>query len=127
MCTSLIAQRPPEAESIISLTRVAGILALVFGVIAIIIGVIMLIFIVGIIPLIFGIIDIIIYINCREIVDLVERGEYRRAKDKTLTWMIIGFILGGIIIGIVLLVAYLKYDELLRSVSRIPTPSGTLT
>lgn len=41
-------------------------------------------------------------------------SEYKRAKDKTLVWMIIGFILGGIIIGIIMLVAYLKYDELLR-------------
>jgi sensor histidine kinase YesM len=105
---------PPEAESIRSITRVAGILALIFGIILMIIGAVMLLFIVGVIPLIFGIIDIIIYRNCSEIIRLIEMGDYRRAREKTLIWMIIGFIVGGIIIGILLLVAYLKYDELVR-------------
>ncbi|MEM4040886.1 MAG: hypothetical protein QXM83_03600, partial [Ignisphaera sp.] len=100
------------------------ILALIFGILMIILGVVTLIFIVGILPLVFGIIDIIIYVNCKEIVSLVEDGEYRRAKEKTLVWMIIGFILGGILIGIVLLIAYLKYDELVRRVQS-SAPTGT--
>jgi uncharacterized membrane protein HdeD (DUF308 family) len=105
---------PPEAESIRSLTRIAGIFALILGIIWMIIGFITLIFIFGVILLIFGIVDILIYTNCNEIIRLIEMGDYRRAKDKTLTWTVIGFILGGLIIGILLLVAYLKYDELLR-------------
>jgi hypothetical protein len=73
-----------------------------------------LILIVGAIPLIFGIVDTLIYSNCNEIVRLVEMGDYRRAKDKNAHMDDIGFILGGIIISILLLVAYLKLDELLR-------------
>lgn len=109
-------QRPPEAESIISLTRIAGILALIIGIIALIAGVITLIILVGIIPIALGIVDILIYTNCNKIIEHVENGEYRRAKEKTLTWTIIGFIFGGIIIGVLLLIAYLKYDNLLRAV-----------
>jgi uncharacterized protein YceK len=73
---------PPEAESIRSITKVAGILALIFGVILMIIGAAMLLHIVGVIPLIFGIIDIIIYSNCSEIIRLIEMGDYRRAREK---------------------------------------------
>lgn len=107
-------QIPPEAESIVTLTRIAGILALVFGIILLIIGIVTIWLLVGVIPLVFGIVDILIYTNTNEIIRLVESGDYRKAKERTLVWMILGFILGGIIIGILLLVAYLKYDELLR-------------
>ncbi|MEM1542179.1 MAG: hypothetical protein QW101_06365 [Ignisphaera sp.] len=124
MSTPSTIQTPPEAESIISLVRIASILALIFGIIMIIVGVVTLIVIVGIIPLVFGVIDIIIYVNCKEIISLVEDGEYRRAKEKTFIWMIIGFILGGILIGIILLIAYIKYDELLRRV-QTSAPTGT--
>ncbi|MEM4502089.1 MAG: hypothetical protein QXV42_01405 [Ignisphaera sp.] len=124
MSTPSTMRIPPEAESIISLVKIAGILALIFGILMIIVGVVTLIDIVGIIPLVFGVIDIIIYVNCKEIISLVKDGEYRRAKEKTLVWMIIGFILGGILIGIVLLIAYLKYDELLRRVQS-SAPTGT--
>lgn len=67
-----IRQKPPEAESIINLINIAGILALIFGIIMIIIGALTIIFLVGIIPLIFGIVDIIIYVSCREIISLIE-------------------------------------------------------
>lgn len=41
-------------------------------------------------------------------------------------WMIIGFIFGGLIVGILLLVAYLRYDELLRY-TQIQTATTTTT
>lgn len=122
MVLSSAVQRTPEAESIISLTKVAGILALIFGILLIIAGVVTLIIIVGVVFLIFGILDIVIYVNCNEIVSMVERGDYKRAREETLVWMVIGFIFGGIVIGILLLIAYIKYDELLRGVQ-----SSTLT
>jgi len=71
---------PPEAESIVSLTKVAGILALIFGIIAIFFGAFLIIVLVGIVPLIASVLDILIYTNCTEIIRLVERGEYRRAR-----------------------------------------------
>ena len=80
---------PPEAESIVSLTKVAGILVLIFGIIAIFFGAVFIIVLIGILPLIAGVLNILIYMNCTEIIRLVERGEYRRAKEKTLAWMII--------------------------------------
>jgi hypothetical protein len=73
-----------------------------------------LILIVGVITLIFGIVDTLIYSNCNEIVRLVEMAITGGQKDKNAHMDDIGFILGGIIISILLLVAYLKLDELLR-------------
>lgn len=113
---------PPEAQSIKSFINIAGILALVFGILLIIYGVITMIFIIGIIPLVFGIIDILIYTQLKNIQKLIDQRKYREAKSKTLTWMIIGFILGGIIIGILLLIAYLKFDELIRKAESAPAP-----
>ncbi len=113
---------PPEAESIKSLINIAGILALVFGIIWIIIGAITIASIIGVVFIVFGVVDILIYLQLKSITELIDRGRYREAKDKTLTWMIIGFILGGIIIGILLLVAYLKYDELLRKAAVAAPP-----
>jgi hypothetical protein len=107
-------KHPPEAESIRDLTRIAGILALIIGVILVFIGAVFIIVLVGVIPLIIGIVNILIYLNCKEITRLIDNGEYNRAKEKTLVWMVIGFIFGGVIIGVILLVAYLKYSELLK-------------
>jgi hypothetical protein len=106
----------PEVESILSLNGVAGILALILGIIMIIIAAIgfFIFFAIGVFFLIFGIVDLLIWNKLRELNDLVEQGVYRKAKDEQLTWAILGLILGGVIIGIVLLIAYLKYDEILR-------------
>lgn len=121
-----LAQRPPETESIISLTKVAGILALIGGVIALIVGAITLIVFIGVVFIVIGVLNVLIYTNCREIVELVERGEYRRAKEKTFAWMILGFIFGWVVVGILLLVAYIKYDELIRH-TQPPQPLGHFT
>ena len=77
-------------------------------------GAITLIIWIGIVPIIFGIIDFIIRSNIKEINSLIDNKEYSKAKEKQLLWTIIGFILGGVIIGILLLLGYLKYDELIR-------------
>ncbi len=108
---------PPEVDTIKTLVKVSGILALVFGIILLIIGLATLLF--GVFLLIPGIIDIliyVIYVNCKEIIRLVEMRNYQRAKEKTHVWMIMGFIFGGIVIGLLLLAAYLKYDEVLRRI-----------
>lgn len=115
-------QIPPEAESVISLTRIAGILALVIAILMLVVGAITLIFFVGVFLIILGVVDLLVYFNCNEIIRLVESGDYRRAKEKTLVWMIIGFIFSWIIVGILLLVAYMKYDELIRRYPSQPSP-----
>jgi len=66
---------------------------------------------VDVIPLIFGVIDIAIYSECKNIMRLIDEGKYGEAKSKTLTWMMVGFILGGLIPGILLLIAYMKLGE----------------
>lgn len=111
-----------EVESLKSLLNVASILALVFGIIFIIWGALTLIVLVGVFPLIIGIVDIIIYLRIKEIIGLVDQGRYKEAKDKTMIWMIIGFILGGLIIGIILLIAYLKYDAIIKQRAAIAPP-----
>jgi len=111
-----------EVESLKGLLSIASILALVFGILLIIWGALTITVFVGIAPLVFGIVDLIIYLQIKEIIRLVERGQYKEAKDKTMIWMIIGFILGGIIIGIILLIAYLKYDTIIRQKAVAATP-----
>ena len=109
-----VAPLPPEAESIKSLVKITGIISLIFGILLIISGIAMIIFLVGIVPLIFGIIDLLIWSNCKKINELIDQRKYKEAKDKTLIWMVIGFIFGGLIPGILLLLAYIKYDEVIR-------------
>lgn len=113
---------PTEAETIRSLLNVSSILALVFGIIWIIVGAFTLIFLVGIIFIVFGIVDFIIYVNIKSIIDLVETRRYGEAKDKTLVWTVIGFIFGGVIVGVLMLIAYLKFDELIRRAGPAPPP-----
>jgi H+/Cl- antiporter ClcA len=68
-----------------------------------------------VLSLTFGIVDIVAFTQIKTIKQLVENSKYREAKDKTLLWSIITLVLGGVIVGILLIVAYIKYDELLRS------------
>jgi len=101
----------PAASTARGLVYATSILSLIFGILMIIIGVVLLIFIIGFIPLIFGIVDILIYMQCKDIMRLIDEKRYEEAKSRTLVWMIIGFILGGIITGILLLIAYIKLGE----------------
>ena len=110
-------QLPPEAESIKDLNNVGGIICLIFGILFLVIGIVTLIVLVGVVFIIFAIINFVIRSNLKEINHLINQGEYRRAKEKEMIWMILGFILGGIIIGIILLIAYIKYDDLIRHTS----------
>ncbi|HTT46300.1 MAG TPA: hypothetical protein VMH38_09900 [Thermoplasmata archaeon] len=109
----MMAAEPPEVESIKSMLHVARIIALIFGIILLVFGIITLIFIIGIVPLIFGIVDLVMYSRFKEIEAMVNQRQYEAAKAKTLVWMIIGFILGGILVGIFALIAYLKFDPVI--------------
>ena len=110
-------QLPPEAETIKDLNNVGGIISLIFFILFLVIGIITLIVLVGVVFIIFAVINFVIRSNLKEINRLIDQGEYRRAKEKEMVWMILGFILGGIIIGIILLIAYIKYDDLIRYAS----------
>jgi hypothetical protein len=131
-------QEPPEAQSIKSMFHITRILALVFGIILFLAGLglaaldvavyesctaiignfctgLGFILIGPIILLLFGVIDIIIFMKMKTLENMVNARQYEQAKAATLVWMILGFILGGLIIGILLLIAYIKFDPLINS------------
>jgi hypothetical protein len=47
-----------------------------------------------------------------EINTRIKERKFNQARNEQLPWMILGFILGGIIIGLILLIAYVKYDDI---------------
>jgi hypothetical protein len=129
---------PPEAQSIRSMLHIVRILAIIFGILLLLGGIALAAVVAlgastcgssgggsycgaafgaalagGIIILIFGVVDFVIYLQMGEIETMVNQRQYLAAKGKTLIWMVLGFILGGIIIGILLLVAYIKFDPLI--------------
>lgn len=104
----------PEADSLISLNHAAGIISILLGILFLIFGILTVIAFFGIFFIVFGIIDMYIWGKLKEINALLRNKNYRHAKSDQLTWAVIGFFLGGIIIGIILFICYLKYDELIR-------------
>ncbi|MGA8605175.1 MAG: hypothetical protein WB788_09010 [Thermoplasmata archaeon] len=127
---------PPEVQSIKSMLHIVRILAIIFGILLFLAGVAYAAFLAyafsvcgayggfctgslgfALIPaifiIIFGVVDFVIYMQMKEIEAMVNNRQYEAAKSKTLLWMILGFILGGIIIGVLLLIAYLKFDPVI--------------
>jgi hypothetical protein len=134
----VVPQEPPEVQSIKSMLHIVRILAIIFGIILALVGIgyallIILAFsacgaagvgvycggalafflVFPILILIWGVVDIIIFLQMKEIEGMVDQHRYEPAKAKTLVWTILGFILGGIIIGVLLLIAYLKFDPVI--------------
>jgi hypothetical protein len=56
---------------------------------------------------------LLLYINIRQIQRMVDQGQYQQAKDKSLIWMILGFIFGFLLTGIFILLAYIKFDAVI--------------
>ncbi len=54
-----------------------------------------------------------VYLRIGAIRDLVDAGRLAEAKERTLIWMILGFIF-GILVGVLLLIAYIKFDPAIR-------------
>jgi len=133
---------PPEAQSIKSMLHIARILALIFGILLLLGGLayvgllvaaydacqsafggcvgiyaagIGFVLIPAIVIVVFGVFDFLIWIKTKEIEAMVNQRQYEQAKSATLLWMILGFILGGILIGIILLIAYIKFDPLINA------------
>jgi len=144
MAAPPMAFEPAEAQSIRSMLHIIRILAIIFGILLAIGGVAYAAFvalafnacntassvinfsgpfcgqalwtllIAPIFFLIFGVVDVIVYLQMRHIEELVNQRQFEQAKSTTLVWMIVGFVLGGILLGILLLVAYLKFDPLVN-------------
>lgn len=129
---------PPEASSIKSLLHIARILALIFGILFFLGGLaytalaiaaynscsalvgsycngLGFVLIFPIFIILWGVFDVLIYLKLKSISAMVDQRQYGEAKSATLLWMIIGFIVGGIIIGIILLVAWFKYDAAINA------------
>jgi hypothetical protein len=142
-------QEPPEAQSIRSMFHITRILAIIFGILLLLGGLadaaltvaawstctaivgnfctglgILLVF--PILIIIWGVFDFIIYVKMKSLEALVNNRQYEQAKSQTLVWMILGFILGGIIIGILLLIAYIKFDPLITSARNMQMGGGQM-
>jgi len=113
---------PPELESLNSMLRIAKIISMIFMILFLLgalFGLALAAIFLGLglfaIPfVIFFIIDLVIWMQIKEIQNLVAQGQYARAKEKTFLWMILGLILGGILIGIFLILAYVKFDPVIN-------------
>ena len=140
---------PPEAQSIKSMYHIVRILAIVFGILLILGGLAGVAFLslisnacraatnctvnsgglgfvtlLGLFVLLLGVIDLVIYLKMKNLEALVDARQYEQAKHETLIWMILGFILGGLIPGVLLLIAYIKFDPLIAS-ARAGSPQIT--
>jgi len=115
----------PALDTIRTMLKVTKILSLVLSLILIIWG-----FVGGIIMLwtaiyypaalvgpliyiVFGVVDYLIFVETKEITALVKSEKFEEAKEKTLVWAVIGLVLGAVLPGVFLLIAYIKYDEVL--------------
>lgn len=127
-----MSMEPPEVSSIRSLLGVVRILSLIFGIIFLIAG---LGFVIASLAFVgfgfFGgffviwfIIDLVIFIEVGQIRDMVNAGQLQAAKEKTFLWMILGFILGGLITGILLLIAWMKFDGAISGMQRMQQGGG---
>lgn len=128
---------PAEVQSIRSMLNIARILAIIFGILLLLGGLAYVgavyaawsvctsvasnicyslgaILVFPLVVVIWGIVDIVIYVEIKSIEGLVNQRQYEAAKSKTLVWTIIGFILGGLITGILLLIAYFKFDPVIN-------------
>ncbi|MGP8078816.1 MAG: zinc ribbon domain-containing protein [Thermoplasmata archaeon] len=129
---------PPEAQTIRSMLHVARILAIILGILVLIGGLIYVAAIAyfasvcstfvgydpycgsaiaaALVPAIYlvilGVVAIFVYMQMRSIEAKVNARQFEAAKSQTLIWMILGFIF-GIILGVLLLIAYLKFDPLI--------------
>lgn len=100
----------PEKSTIKDMLTIAWVLSLIMGIILLLTGLLTF----GI-TAIFGVLDIVVFYECREILRLTDRRQLTAAKEKTLVWMIVALIFGFIIVGIFMVIAYLKFDDLIRA------------
>ena len=139
------APEPPEAQTIRSMLHIARILAIIFGIIILLGGIAYAAFVAylasvcstyigydpycgsavasALIPAIWlviaGVVAVLVYMQMRSIEDKVNAHQYEAAKSQTLIWMILGFIF-GILLGIILLIAYIKFDPLITASRQQP-------
>lgn len=119
-----MSQPPAEVGSIKTLVRISRILALIIGILLFLgflgfAGIAAasgfpIVAVVFIWLLIFAVIDLVVWMKLGEVLRLVDQGQYAEAKRKTVVWMILSFIFTFILVGILLLIAYLKFDPVIN-------------
>jgi uncharacterized membrane protein YidH (DUF202 family) len=126
---------PPEVQSIKSMLHIAKLIAIIFGILFLLGGIAYVAFLafastvcsgydaycggavigalIGAVWIVIGgVVAIIVYMQMNSIEAKVNDHQYEAAKSQTLIWVVLGFIF-GIILGIILLVAWLKFDPLI--------------
>lgn len=105
---------PASAAESRKLLYVGQLLALVFAIIGILVGVIRIItgsLIDGVASLVMGALGLlVVYMLKEKVFSNLDQGKYKQASDDLILWLIIGFFV-YIIPGIVLLLGYLKLQE----------------
>ncbi|MEM2077737.1 MAG: hypothetical protein QXH45_00510 [Thermosphaera sp.] len=115
-----MSERPHALDTILSLTRMASTISVLFAVVLLIIGIATIFIVVGFFVMVIAIIDFVVYYHCTQIIDLIQKGKFKEAKNLTLTDCALGFIFGGVVVGALLLAAYVKYDDLMTSEGATP-------
>ncbi len=105
--------KPPEYQSIMTLLKWSGILQLIIGILEVVVGLVTLIFFVGVIYIILGVITLFVYTRINKIKKMVEEKQYTQAKSSTLLWGIIALLFSFLITGILMILAYTKFDSLI--------------
>jgi len=114
---------PSEAQTVRSMLKIARILALIFAILLLLGGIAIIAAALIIDPILAGfgafnligfVVELIIYLQLKKIEVLVDQRKYVEAKSKSLIWMILGFIFGYFLVGLFVLLAYLKFDVLIN-------------
>jgi len=79
----------------------------------------------GIIDLVWAGISFICYMMVRsKILPLAEAGRWAEMRSGMVIWIVLGFLFGFVIAGILLLLAYMRAGELVGSPATVPPPPG---
>lgn len=129
----------PELASIRSLLNVSKIIALVFWILGIVwilaeIAAIAFAATYGfgayaawniVYPVLFTILNLLTWLQMPNIENHVAAGQFNSAKEKTLLWGILELI-GGLVVGILLLIAWSKFDAMMRWQPSLAAPGTAM-
>lgn len=79
----------------------------------------------AIVLIVFFVVGLLFFMSCKKITQMVDQRQYVQAKSKTLVWSILGILFVFFIPGLLLLIAYLKFDPLINMSSgygQMPPP-----
>jgi len=104
---------PPHLDTIRIMNMISAIIFIIIGIFLIFYGLMYIFIFTGLFPLIIGIIDIISAVKVLKINEFVKNKQYVLAKNITLQYMVLGFIFGIILPGIILLISHSKYNDII--------------